>query len=521
MTQYYTEISGGKLKVGGTVSNWVSLPNPSTFYEGQPYTNSAGKVEECHGLCNTANVVQFIRDTISRQGPIDWGKYDNDGPDGVPNSGDDDGYVDFVAFVHEGRGGECNTPNNKNIWSHRYSISGWGAIELSTDTPAKNGGSIKIDDYVIMPGLACDGSTMVQIGVFAHEFGHAFGLPDLYDTDASNGRSSGLGGWCLMASGSWGADGLTPARPTHMSAWAKAFLGWIEVEEVDADQLKATILPIQTSRKAYKLRGTGKIHYLINGTTPTGFDAQLPGPGLQIWRVNETVVKAGLATNRVVADSSNPGVWLMQADGNNSLAKAGHYSGREDLYPFPMNSRGKFDSISKPASVGTLALCDVGVTAGRIDVSAYVSRSACPTPSPAPVVAGVGPAATAPGPAPGPAPAASSPTSGAASVELANSMTVGATVVVSGTLINTGSNYFDRRTRRIVLVDDIGSEIAVALPAYLETPSGSPATADEPGQRPLSNFLQKRVEISGVIEQAASASTRKVLKAQDVKIRAD
>ncbi|NIQ55069.1 MAG: hypothetical protein GWN71_10720, partial [Gammaproteobacteria bacterium] len=25
---------------------------------------------------------------------IDFGQYDNDGPDGIPNSGDDDGYVD-------------------------------------------------------------------------------------------------------------------------------------------------------------------------------------------------------------------------------------------------------------------------------------------------------------------------------------------------------------------------------------------------------------------------------------------
>ena len=63
---------------------------------------------------------------------------------------------------------------------------------------------------------------MIHIGVFAHEFGHAFGLPDLYDTDSrptASRRESAT--WCLMASGSWGGDNRSPELPSHMSAWAK------------------------------------------------------------------------------------------------------------------------------------------------------------------------------------------------------------------------------------------------------------------------------------------------------------
>ena len=33
-------------------------------------------------------------------GTIDWGQFDNDGPDGIPNSGDDDGFVDVLAVMH-------------------------------------------------------------------------------------------------------------------------------------------------------------------------------------------------------------------------------------------------------------------------------------------------------------------------------------------------------------------------------------------------------------------------------------
>ena len=57
---------------------------------------------------------------------------------------------------------------------------------------------IRIDDYTIMPAVACDGSGMIEIGVFCHEFGHALGLPDYYDTEKSGsgclyGKSAGVG----------------------------------------------------------------------------------------------------------------------------------------------------------------------------------------------------------------------------------------------------------------------------------------------------------------------------------------
>ena len=51
---------------------------------------------------------------------LDFTQFDNDGPDGVPNSGDDDGFVDFVAFVYalpcpgDARAGA--------IWPHRAAM---------------------------------------------------------------------------------------------------------------------------------------------------------------------------------------------------------------------------------------------------------------------------------------------------------------------------------------------------------------------------------------------------------------
>ena len=41
-----------------------------------------------------------------------WNRYDNDGPDGIPNSGDDDGVIDVVAFLQPGVDGACGAPGN-------------------------------------------------------------------------------------------------------------------------------------------------------------------------------------------------------------------------------------------------------------------------------------------------------------------------------------------------------------------------------------------------------------------------
>ena len=77
-----------------------------------------------------------------------------------------------------------------------------------------------------------DNDHQATLGVMVHELGHTiFGLPDLYDRD---GTSSGIGGFGLMAAGSWGQDvmvdtyrGETPVLPT---AWSQYKLQWIDAK---------------------------------------------------------------------------------------------------------------------------------------------------------------------------------------------------------------------------------------------------------------------------------------------------
>jgi len=284
MTDYYDEISYGQFYITGELLGWYDLSYGHDWYEGSqspPYDNGLRKK-------------YFLRHTLEAADEVvDFTQYDNDGPDGIPNSGDDDSYVDAAFFVHSAIGGECGTPG---IWSHRSKYSyQWPTAFITNDISA-NGTAMKVDDYVIQPVYGCDGG-LIDIGVFCHEFGHILGLPDLYDTDDS---SNGLYSWCLMSSGSWN----TPASPAHMCSWSREALGWIEPEMILANVNEIANLPVGEAGQVFKLWTNGepeywpsnfgiglplgKEYFLVNYREPWGYDSHLPGEGLLIYHIDNT-----------------------------------------------------------------------------------------------------------------------------------------------------------------------------------------------------------------------------------------
>jgi M6 family metalloprotease-like protein len=377
MTEFYKEMSYGAFTVTGTVSPWQALPQADTVYEGGA---------NCNGICGSSKVGDFLKDTLDANDTgVDFGLYDNDGPDGVPNSGDDDGFVDFVAFVHAEAGGECG---NSNIWSHRWSYSGWTNGAYTTADNKTGGGKIKVDDYVIMPALACDNTTMIQIGVFAHEFGHAFGLPDLYDTDPDNGDSEGIGNWCLMAGGSWGGDGQSPDRPVHMSAWSKEFLGWVSPTTVTSELNPASLKSVEDNASVLKVPVSATQWYLIENREKKLFDGKLPAGGLLVWKIDQAVINGGLANNTVNADETRKGVDLEEADGLAHLDAGANRGDAGDPFPGSAVKR-EFHNTSNPRSAGTNALCAVSDPSDTMTVVVRVADGTCanlppPTPTPTP-----------------------------------------------------------------------------------------------------------------------------------------
>src|SRR3712207_312202 len=116
---------------------------------------------------------------------VDFGAYDNDGADGVPNSGDDDGFVDAAFVIYAGT--SAAQGGGGAIWPHAWQH------EVATSDPAAGGGTIKVSRYAALPEQVDDGvdGDLLTVGLAAHEFGHILGLPDLHDTDETGAHGVG------------------------------------------------------------------------------------------------------------------------------------------------------------------------------------------------------------------------------------------------------------------------------------------------------------------------------------------
>ena len=237
---FYQKQSSGRYSVDGEVTDWVKVP-----YNEARYGRSNGY--PCAGnVCS--NTWQLLRDAINvwYDGRIaagdtaaeikaelasfdQWDRYDYDG-DG--NFDEPDGYIDHFQIVHSGGDQADGDPwqGEDAIWSHR-----WRAFQNTTSGPPNFpiGGTeigstgLWVADYTIQPENG-------GLSVFAHEYGHDLGLPDLYDT--ATGTDSPVAWWSLMAQSRLAAknDQGIGTRPGDLGAWEKLQLGWLDYEIAEA-----------------------------------------------------------------------------------------------------------------------------------------------------------------------------------------------------------------------------------------------------------------------------------------------
>jgi len=374
VTDYYSEVSRGNLTLRGDTRDWVRAA----------MTQAAVTQGESSLVC--CGIGTFIKQILSLQAGVDWGAYDNDGPDGVPNSGDDDGFVDALAVIHPTRGAECGGAGSTGrIWAHKWSLSAASNTgPFATSTARTGGGIIYIDDYFVQGVLSCDNTNLNEIGVFVHEAGHAFGLPDLYDTRSSGARHNGAGNWDLMAKGTWGCSGSTTWRPCHMGAWSKAMLGWVTVTTLPpgTDLGTLTLPPVETSGTVYRVDagdGSGE-YFLLENRQRVGYDQGLFEEGLLVWQIDANALQTRWAANAVNA-SSHMAVWLRQADGCDDLGRtgspplgcdtAGLRGDAGDPFPGQMvntafHAGSNPGSISFPGRATGLTLVDIAATGDNV-----------------------------------------------------------------------------------------------------------------------------------------------------------
>jgi M6 family metalloprotease-like protein len=347
LTEYYDEISYGNFSLSGQVYGWFTADESFEYYTGDDNGNNGAFPQ---------NVKGFVYNIVSKSdGSVDFSQYDNDGADGIPNSGDDDGYVDGVCIVYAGAGAEW-FPGNDNFWPHMSSL---GENEYITNDVSENGGNIRVSTYFVCPeesGGGAGNGTIRPIGVFAHEFGHVLGLPDLYDrTDSDSGPdfedSEGIGEWCLMASGSWGGDGAHSEKPSHMSAWCKYKLGWLEPTIITEPVVGITLNQAATNAEALLLWEDPYAlnrFFLIENRQKTGFDQYLNGDGILIFHIDEI---KNIPWNGFQNDiETHKLVDIEEGDGNADLDNNNNRGDAGDTFPGQSNNT-FFNDLSIPSAL--------------------------------------------------------------------------------------------------------------------------------------------------------------------------
>jgi immune inhibitor A len=314
----YNEMSYGQLTI-------TTVNLPSSLGWKRLSTNYSYYVNNNYGLGGyPQNTQKLCEDLVDLVDPlVNFAQYDNDG----------NGWVDGIVIVHPGRGAEFSG-STSDIWSHKWGIS-----------PRTKDG-VRVSAYSIQPEYWTNPGD-ITIGVYAHEIGHLFGLPDLYDTD---GSSRGVGRWSLMSSGSW--NGSLGNSPAHMDAWCKIELGWITPTNVAANMTGAIIPRVIDNPTVFRLWEDGAIesqYFLLENRQKVGYDTYLPGAGLLIWHIDDSKTNNNNEWYPGHTASGNFWVALEQADGGWDMEKNLDQGDAGDPFPGSTNKT-TFSSASTPSS---------------------------------------------------------------------------------------------------------------------------------------------------------------------------
>jgi immune inhibitor A len=234
MNDYYKELSYGNFKVDGKFIGWVEVSKKRMDYT----TGSGTSAKE-----KTTLLTEALDVFTKKHGKDSLKEYDG------------------IFYLYAGD--RVNTTRGGLYWPHRANVRYDGR---------------SLPYFIVQEG----GARMNDISVFCHEFGHMLGLPDLYARPEQPG-SEGVWQWCAMS------NQIGGGRPQHFCAWSKEQLGWVKPTVIDPRvKQKLVLSPIEDDpSQCFKVmvRADGSEYYLLENRAKKGWDSQLPGEGLLVWRV--------------------------------------------------------------------------------------------------------------------------------------------------------------------------------------------------------------------------------------------
>ncbi len=360
--RWYEEASYGKFtfapaETTGTaapgVAGWVTLP--------YPHPNTGGSTDDRNR--------KIVADAIVAANPyINYAAFDTNR----------NGYISYnelhivvvVAGYETAYGGPASACQ-PGIWAHRWGLGdtvlGPSVDGVVVGSYMGGGGYLQIGEWQCAsydnPGH------MATIGSSVHELGHDIGWPDLYDVD---GSTSGVGNWDIMAGGGWArTTGYAGSLPTHPDPFLRWYQGWLTPSQLNGSAAGLSLPQVETNANVVQLldnpggidwvfgsrSGTGE-YYLMENRQKVGFDAGLPGAGMLIWHIDESVT----SSNSANANENHRLVDVMQADGLRQLNTTTGRGDAGDPYPGTSNNRSFTDTTNPSARLYSGAASGVSVT---------------------------------------------------------------------------------------------------------------------------------------------------------------
>lgn len=265
---FYLENSYNQLTVEATVVGPYRAKKNAAYYA-------------YNGDIASSNIRELIKEAVNAaNGDVDFKNFDCNG----------DNYVDVVHVVFSGHGAEWDETGN--IWSHQW--------ELQT---AILRDSRWIKQYICTPELAGDVvNRLASIGTICHEYGHALGAPDFYDTNKSNPDYPGTGSWDVMCD-SHLDGGRTPA---HHNPYTKAYIfNWGTVQTISGTTAEYTLFPSNQSNVFYRINtSTAGEYFLLENRAKLGFNTKIPGSaGLLVYHIHKDI---GACSSTNTVNTSHP-----------------------------------------------------------------------------------------------------------------------------------------------------------------------------------------------------------------------
>ena len=290
---FYARSSFGRLDLQGSVLGWYRMAHERSWY-----TNSYGD-----GNLANARIIQEVANAFDPA--IDYSQFDNNG----------DGQIDYFAVIWAGAHGDWAS----FWWGYQWSLD---SLDVRCDGVQFYSFSWQWESYDY-PSGTFEPSTII------HETGHALGLPDYYDYDATVGPDGGVGGLDMM-------DG----NYCDHNGFSKFMLDWLTPVAVTSSRTGLVLRATANAPDAltFGLSYTGGTAYaeyfLAENRHPAGNDAIVPGSGLLIWHVDAQPNEAGTDFLYDNSYTSHKLLRLMEADGLEQIEQNG-YADAGDFYAAP------------------------------------------------------------------------------------------------------------------------------------------------------------------------------------------